>query len=40
VLIAAAETDLIDVPEILRRLDATNFYVDESLIQREFSRWL
>ena len=40
VLIAAAERDLIDVPEILRRLDATNFYIDESIIQREFGRWL
>lgn len=40
VLIAAAEGDLIDVPEVLRRLDATNFYIDESLIQREFGRWL
>ncbi|HEX3582766.1 MAG TPA: DUF3368 domain-containing protein [Thermoanaerobaculia bacterium] len=40
VLIAAAERDLIDVAETLRRLDVTNFYIDESLIQREFSRWL
>lgn len=40
VLIVAAERNLIDVPDALRRLSETNFYVDESLIQREFGRWL
>jgi predicted nucleic acid-binding protein len=40
VLLAAAEKNLIDVPDVLRRLDATNFYIDESVIQREFARWL
>ncbi|HEX7191073.1 MAG TPA: DUF3368 domain-containing protein [Thermoanaerobaculia bacterium] len=40
VLLAAAEKKLIDVPDVLRRLAATNFYIDESLIEREFGRWL
>jgi predicted nucleic acid-binding protein len=40
VLRSAAEKGLIDVPEVLRRLQATNFYVDDELIESEFGRWL
>lgn len=40
VLIAAAERNLIDVQDVLTRLGSTNFYIDESLIESEFGRWL
>jgi predicted nucleic acid-binding protein len=40
VLIAAAERGLIEVRSVVSRLEGTNFYVDEGLIQRAFGRWL
>lgn len=40
VLRSAAEKGLIDVPDVLGRLQATNFYVGDNLIEREFGRWL
>jgi len=40
VLRTAAETGLIDVKDVLRRLRATNFYVDENLIISIFGKWL
>ena len=40
VLRSAAEKGLIDVPGVLGRLQATNFYVDDALIESEFGRWL
>ena len=40
ILRAAAENELIDVPQVLARLRDTNFYVNEDLIQSIFGRWL
>ena len=40
VIRAAAENGLVDVPDVLRRLEGTNFYIDESLIDAVFERWL
>lgn len=40
ILLTAAENGLIDVPEVLARLGATNFYVDEDLIRSIFGKWL
>jgi len=40
VLRTAAEKGFVDVKDVLRRLQATNFYVDETLIEKEFGRWL
>lgn len=40
VLRAAAERDLIQVPEVVRRLRETNFYVEEGLIEAVFGQWL
>lgn len=40
VLRAAAERGFVDVRDVLTRLQATSFYVDASLIEREFGRWL
>jgi predicted nucleic acid-binding protein len=40
VLRSAAGKGLIDVPDVLGRLRATNFYVDDDLIESEFGRWL
>jgi len=40
VLRTAAERGLIEVPDILSRLKATSFYVDEALIAAVFGRWL
>ena len=40
ILRTAAEKDLIDVPDVLARLRATSFYVDEDLIRSIFGRWL
>lgn len=39
VLRSAAEKGLIDVAAVLERLRATNFYVDDDLLEREFGRW-
>jgi predicted nucleic acid-binding protein len=39
VIRAAAENGLINVPDVLRRLKDTNFYVDEALIDAVFERW-
>lgn len=39
VLRAAAEKGLVHVPDLLRRLRATNFYVDEDLLRSVFERW-
>lgn len=40
ILRAAAEKELIDVPEALARLRETSFYVDEGLIRTIFGEWL
>ena len=40
VLRTAAEAGLIDVREALARLEATNFYVDDSLLRSIFEKWL
>lgn len=40
VLRSAAEKGLIDVPDVLGRLQATNFYIADDLIASEFGRWL
>ena len=40
VLRAAAEFGLVDVPNVLSRLRATNFYFDEALLRAVFGRWL
>jgi len=40
VLRTAAEKGFVDVKDVLRRLQTTNFYVEETLIEREFGRWL
>ena len=40
ILRIAAESELIEVPEILARLRGTSFYVDEDLIRSIFGRWL
>ena len=40
ILLAAAERNLINVPEVIARLNATNFYFDEILIHSLFGRWL
>jgi predicted nucleic acid-binding protein len=40
ILRIAAETELIDVPQVLARLRDTNFYVNEDLIRSIFGRWL
>jgi predicted nucleic acid-binding protein len=40
VLRSAAENGLIDVRDVLARLQATNFYVDDELIDSELGRWL
>ena len=40
VLRTAAELGLVDVPDVLQRLQATNFYVDEALSTNVFARWL
>ena len=36
----AAEQGLVDVPVVLARLKATNFYVEDALIETLFKRWL
>jgi predicted nucleic acid-binding protein len=40
VLRAGAEQGLVDVPELLERLKATSFYLDETLMNAVFERWL
>ena len=40
ILRRAADHGLIDVRDVLARLEATNFYVDEAIIARLFERWL
>jgi predicted nucleic acid-binding protein len=40
VLRAGADEGLIDVPEVLARLDATTFYSDRALIEMLFGKWL
>jgi predicted nucleic acid-binding protein len=40
VLRAGAEQGLVNVPELLDRLKATSFYLDETLLNAVFGRWL
>lgn len=40
VLRAGAEQRLVNVPELLERLKATSFYLDETLLNTTFERWL
>lgn len=40
VLRAAAKEGFVDVKDALRRLQTTNFYVAETLIEKEFGPWL
>jgi predicted nucleic acid-binding protein len=40
VLRAGAEQGLVNVPDLLERLRATSFYLDETLLHRVFDRWL
>ena len=40
VLRAGAEQGLVNVPELLERLKATSFYLDETLLNAVFGRWL
>jgi len=40
VLRAGAELGLVNVPDLIERLQATSFYVDEALLQAVFERWL
>ena len=40
VLRAGAELGLVNVPELLERLKATSFYLDETLLTAVFGRWL
>lgn len=40
VLRAGAEQGLVNVPEMLERLKATSFYLDETLLNAVFGRWL
>lgn len=37
---AGAELGLVNVPDLIERLQATSFYVDEALLQAVFERWL
>ena len=40
VLGTAAEQGLVNVPDLLDRLKATSFYLDETLLNAVFGRWL
>jgi predicted nucleic acid-binding protein len=40
VLRAGAEQGLVNVPELLDRLKATSFYLDETFLNAVFGRWL
>lgn len=37
---AGAEQCLVNVPDLLQRLKATSFYLDETLLSAVFDRWL
>lgn len=37
---AAAEAGFLDVRDVVSRLQATNFYVDEALLRTVFAKWL
>jgi predicted nucleic acid-binding protein len=40
VLRSGAEQGLVNVPDLLERLKATSFYLDETLLKAVFERWL
>jgi hypothetical protein len=40
VLRAGAEQGLVNVPDLLERLKTTSFYLDETLLNAVFDRWL
>lgn len=40
VLRTAAERGLVDVDDVLRRLQGTSFYLDPALIEKQFGQWL
>lgn len=40
VLRSGAEQGLVDVPDLLERLKTTSFYLDETLVNAVFDRWL
>ena len=40
VLRSGAEQGLVNVPDLLERLKATSFYLDETLLNAVFDRWL
>jgi predicted nucleic acid-binding protein len=40
VLRAGAEQGLVNVPDLLERLKAISFYLDETLLNAVFDRWL
>jgi predicted nucleic acid-binding protein len=40
VLGTGAERGLVNVPDLLERLKATSFYLDEALLNAVFGRWL
>jgi predicted nucleic acid-binding protein len=40
ILLLAAEEGLIDVPDVLDRLNATSFYTDQHLLNKLFRKWL
>lgn len=40
VLRSGAEQGLVNVPDLLERLRATSFYLDETLLNAAFDRWL
>ena len=40
VLRAAAEAGLLNVRDVVARLQATNFYIDEALLKMVFDKWL
>ena len=40
ILYAAADLNLVEVADAIRRLKATNFYFDEELVRSIFAKWL
>ena len=40
ILYAAAELNLVSPTDVIRRLQATNFYFDEELVRTIFAKWL
>jgi Domain of unknown function (DUF3368) len=40
VLRSGAEQGLVNVPDLLQRLKATSFYLDEALVTMVFAPWL